>query len=328
LLVEKLIKHGDLGSARLWLRTLAARIPDAPAVLALEAQLSLAENNRSAAMAAVRKLMPGEEPPPELDGQLGMLGLLFENLGFDAAADRVLSRYAATGGEGMLARAGFLGRRQRGDEAFDLLESDWDRIPLESLLRQAVAICSALGGIATQPQIERVERWFARARREDPDSPTIALLRADFLGLTGRQDEAATTYRELLSQGRLPPLQAAIAANNLAYLLATPETAAEAERLVTAAIDELGPHPDVLDTQGLVLLAAGKRDEAVSNFKEAVLIPSATKYLHLAVALLEREETEEARAALAEARKIGLNPDQLGPGDRQRLAALEKALGS
>ncbi|MFM8890089.1 MAG: hypothetical protein ACKOTB_00445, partial [Planctomycetia bacterium] len=328
MLVEKLIKHGDLGSARLWLRTLAARIPDAPAVLALEAQLSLAETDRTAAMAAVRKLMPGADPPPELDGQLGMLGLLFENLGFDAAADRVLVRYAATGGDGMLARAGFLARRQRADEAFDLLESDWDRIPLESLLRQAVAICSALGGSATKPQLERVDRWFARARREDPDSPTLALLRADFLGLSGKQDEAATAYRELLAQGGLPPLQAAIAANNLAYLLATPETAAEAERLVSAAVEELGPHPHVLDTRGLVLLAAGKRDEAVSHFREAVLIPSATKYLHLAVALLEREEPEEARAALAEARKLGLNPDQLGAGDRKRLASLETALGS
>lgn len=328
LLVEKLIKHGDNGSARLWLKTLASRIPDAPAVLALEAQLCLAENDRSAAMAAVRRLMPGEEPPPALEGQLGTLGLLLENLGFEAAADRVLTRYAATGGEGMLARAGFLARRQRGDEAFDLLESDWDRIPLESLLRQAVAICSLLGTSATKPQFERVDRWFARARREDPDSPSLTLLRADFLSLTGQHDEAVASYRELLSQDRLPPLQAAIAANNLAFLLATPETAAEAERLVAAALEEIGPHPDVLDTRGVVLLAAGKQDEAVSDLKEAVLMPSATKYLHLAVALLSREETEAAREALAEARKLGLDARQLGAGDRRRLESLEKALGS
>ena len=328
MLVEKLIKHGDLSTARLWLKTLAARIPDAPAVLALEAQLCLAENNRPAALAAVRKLMPGEEPIPEMEGQLGTLGLLFESLGFDAAADRVLARYAAAGGEGVLARAAYLGRRQRGDEAFDLLESSWDRIPLENLLRQAVVICSSLGDTLTEAQLSRIDRWFAKASREDPDSSSLALLRGDFLGLIGNKQDAATIYRELLAKGELPPVQAGIAANNLAFLLAAPETAPEAERLVTAALAELGPHPDVLDTRGLVLLAAGKHDEALSDLKEAVLMPSATKYLHLAVALLSRHDTDAARTALAEARKLGLAPRQLGAEDRARLEWLETSLES
>jgi len=239
----------------------------------------------------------------------------------------VLTQFAAASSDGVIARAGFLGRAQRADEALDLLEAAWDRLPLESLLRQAVTVLGAEASGVTPQQAERLNRWFERASREDPDSPTLALVRADFIGTTGSEEQIASTYRALLERKDLSPQQTAVAANNLAFHLAKPATAAEAEKLVAVAVAELGPHPDVLDTRGVVLLAAGKGQEAIADLKEGLLVPTATKYLHLAAALASQDQFDAARQALAEAKKRGLVTRQLSAGDQQRLRAIEASLG-
>ena len=143
----------------------------------------------------------------------------------------------------------------------------------------------------------------------------------------GRDDEAITTYRGLLAREDLPPAQTAVVANNLAFLLARPETAAEAEQLIDRAILELGPSPDILDTRGVVLLAAGKTGAAVAALTEAVLEPSAPKYLHLACALAADRQIEAARKAYAQATQLGLEPLSLSADDRLRLAVLQSAIG-
>jgi cellulose synthase operon protein C len=326
LLVEKLLQHKELGSARIWLKTMAERLPDAPIVTALQARLSLAENDRAAAVDAARKLMPGDSPTPEIAGQLGSLAALLEELGLSAAADQVFTQFAALSSDGVIARAGFLGRAQRTDEALDLLETAWDTLPLESLLRTAVAVLASETSGATSLQSERLNRWFEKASRHDPDSPALAIVYADFVATTGTPEQIASTYRALLDRKDLSPQQSAVVANNLAFHLAKPDTAAESEKLVALAIAELGRHPDVLDTRGVVLLAAGKGEEAVADLKEAILVPTAIKYLHLASALASQEQLDAARQALAEAKKMGFVTRQLSVGDQQRLRALEAAL--
>ena len=326
MLIERLVEHRELGAARIWLKTLAERLPDAPAVAALQAKLALAQDDRNAAVAAVRRLMPGDAVTPELAGHLGPLSELLEELGFGPAADRVLTGFAASSGAGAIARAEFLARNDRGDEALDLLETSWDRIPLERLLGTAVSVLRSPDDGATPRQKETVSRWFAKARRQDPDSPGLALLYADFVDVTGGHEDVVTIYRELLDRGDIPPRQAAVVANNLAFALAEPETVEEAERLVEKAIDELGPHPDVLDTRGLVLLAAGKGAEAVADLEESVLLPSASKFLHLALALASQQQDDKARNALAKAKELGGTPWRLSQTDRKRLEKVEALL--
>ena len=327
LLIEKLVRHGDLDAARIWLKTLAGRLPDAPVVSALQARLALAENDRAGAMAAIRKLMPDESSSPGLAGQFGPLASLLEELGFQAAAETVFTQFAAASSDGVIARAGFLARAARADESLDLLEASWERIPLDNLLRTAIAVLASQGDGRTSQQSERVGRWFEKARRQDPDSSSLALLFADFVGMTGSREEVVKIYRAVLDRKDLSPQLAAVASNNLAFHLAEPETVAEAEKLVATALAELGPHPDVLDTRGVVLLAAGQGRRAIEDLQEAVLSPSPAKYIHLASALVSERQLDAARKALEEARKIGFQPEQLSPGDRKRLKAVESALG-
>ena len=327
LLIEKLIRHQELDSARIWLKTLADRLPDAPIVSVLQARLALADNDRPAAVAATRKLMPGDSPSPEVAARLGPLSAFLEELGFNAAADQTFSQFAAASADGVVARAGFLGRAQRADEALDLLEASWDKIPLENLLRTAVTVVGSPGGSVTPQQLQRIADWFAKARRLDPDSPRLAMLYADFVGMTGSPPDVVAIYREVLARTDLSAQQAAVAANNLAVHLAEPETAAEAEKLVATAMAEMGPHPDVLDTRGIVRLAQGKSRDSLEDLREAVLVPSATKYIHLASALVAEQQLDEARKAFAEAKKIGFTTRQLSAGDRRLVKDLETALG-
>jgi predicted Zn-dependent protease len=326
LLVEKLIQHGERDAARNWLKKLSEREPDSTAVLVLQTRLAQADNDRAAAAEAARRLMPDESPdtPPE---QVSATAALMEQLGFPKAADKLFERYAKATKAGVLARAGFLGRQHRIAEALDTIERDWDRLPLLPLMQTAVLAVRTQGANASADHIDRVAGWFVKAERQDPESAPLRLLHADLLSLAGRDDDAVAIYRDLLARKDLPSVQTAVIANNLAYLLAQPDTASEAEKLIDAALVELGPNADVLDTRGVVLLAAGKTDEAIATLQDAVLVPSAVRYLHLACALAAGQRMDDARKALSEAKTLGLDPQKLSHDDQRRLTTLETAFG-
>ncbi len=327
LLVEKLIEHGELSTARTWLTKLRTLAPDAPATLALDAKLAMAENDRPTAVAAARKLMPSGPVPLEQVAQLRDIARLMEDLGFPKAADKILNEYAGRSLDGIVARAEFLGRQKRVGEALDLLETAWNRLPLERVLQAALTVIRGKGDRPTPEMTSRLDQWFKKALREDPDSVVLSLLQAELREIQGRSDEVESLYRELLTRKDLAPTQTAIVANNLAFHLARPDTAEEAIKLIDSAIAELGPHPDLLDTRGVVRLASGDTRRGIADLEEASLSPSPVKLLHLALAQAEDKQTLAARRSLEQAKKRGLDPLLLSPADRARLERVEAAIG-
>ncbi|NCA10779.1 tetratricopeptide repeat protein [bacterium] len=326
LLIERLIDHGELSSARVWLGKLRATNHETPVALALEAKLALEEEDRPTAVAAAKKLMPAGDLPREQAGQLLPIAVLMEKLGFHKAADKLLADYAERLPEGALARAEFLGRRRRLDEALDLLETAWSQVPVARLLQSAVAVIRSSGGPPDAAVSTRLEQWFARARREDPGSVVIELLHSELLEVQGRSSEIEGAYRKILDRDDLSGPQMAIVANNLAFHLARPETADEAKQLIDKAIAEVGPHPDLLDTRGVVLLAAGDTNAALASLEEAALDPTPAKLLHLAAAQVATKDLTAARQTLERARRLGLLPDQLSAADKARYDAVEATL--
>ena len=326
MLVEKLIDHDELQNAQAWFRKLKDVAPSSPIATALEARLGVASADRDNAAKAARRLVPEGPVPPERAGQTILIAKLLENMGFHEDADEALAKVAGVSSEGLIARVEFLGRRKRAAESLDLLEGAWSKLPLEKVLAAGLGVARAQG--TADGAVARLDDWFAKALRVDPGSVTIPLLEADFRGLQGRDAEVETIYRGLLDRKDLEPFQKAIVANNLAFHLAKPATASEARKLIDSAIGTLGPHPDLLDTRGMVHLALGENREAVADFNQAVMQPSEVKYLHLAYARLKNGEEREAREALERARKKGLTADRLSADDRTRLGELEKVLGA
>lgn len=325
--VEKLIRHDDLELAASHLGTLAAREPSGIGVIVLETRLAVARDDRPAAAAAVRRLAaagPAAEKDPR---QLQLAAALMEEIGLDDEADAVLVQLADRGAAGIVARAGFLARHGRTAEALDLLQANRQRLGVASFLQAAVSVLRMADVAEAAEQAGRVDEWFAAARQTDRDGTALPLLQADLHAARGQSKEAAAIYRKVLAGGNLSPSQRAIVQNNLAMQLARPETAAEAKELIDEAIAEQGPHPSLLDTQGLVLLAGGAPGEAVKVMREAVLDRTPEKYLHLACALVAGRELEQARQILLESRKMGLDPRRLDADDRTRLETVEAALG-
>jgi predicted Zn-dependent protease len=327
LAVEKLVAHGDLAEAASHLAKLAERAPDSTAVAALEARLAVASKDRAAALAAARRLTEGKTADPDTPERQEMVAGLLEELGFDRAADEAFSKLAALSPAGLVARAQFLGRRQRGGEALDLLDEAQERLAPAARARAAVAVLRA-DGSATPELVARVDAAVTAARRADPDDFPLAMAEAEMRTFTGRRDDAVAIYRRALEDSTLSRDARVVAQNNLAMLLAQRDTAGEARRLIDAAIDAQGPHPSLLDTQGVVMLAEGSAEEAIGVLREALLDPSPEKHLHLACALAARKRFEAARGALADARKLGLDPRRLDADDRARLESLEKALAA
>jgi tetratricopeptide (TPR) repeat protein len=324
LLVEKLIAHDEIIAARTWLRPLQKQLPNSPATHALQARLALAVNDREAAVAAARQLLPAAEAEGVPRDQVVGLAKLLEDLGFAKAADRIISRLPEDSTDAIFVKVGFLGRQKRPDEALQLLEDHWTKLPLERVLQSAFDVVRHQED--PRSHAARLEAWLTKARREDPGSVMLAVMQAELREIEGRPEEVERIYRDVLARKDSQPQLQAIVANNLAFHLARPETAAEARRLVDSAIAELGPQPDLLDTRGLISLAAGDTKRALEDLREAALDPTAVKLLHLACAEFAAGDADAARRTLESARKKKLLPSRLSSSDRQRLEQLTEAL--
>ena len=98
--------------------------------------------------------MPAGDVPLEQIGQLRAVAQLMEELGFPKAADKVLTNYADRVPDGALVRAEFLGRQHRVEEALDLLETTWNRVPLARVLQSSLAVVRSQGGPPDAAAIE------------------------------------------------------------------------------------------------------------------------------------------------------------------------------
>jgi len=106
-------------------------------------------------------------------------------------------------------------------------------------------------------------------------------------------------------------------------------TAEEATKLIDAAVAELGPTTDLLDSRSLVRLARGQTRQALEDATDAVLLqPSPRNLLHLALIRAEIKDLEGAREAFSRAIEKGLKEERLSPDDRRRLKKVEGAIGA
>jgi Tfp pilus assembly protein PilF len=211
----------------------------------------------------------------------------------------------------------------------NLLEQTRKTIPTPALLQIAMAAMRQNITPPTPEQIQRVEQWFDRALREDPDSWVLQLELSDLRDFQRRFDDTEKLYRGLLNRTDLPSGQRAVVLNNLSFLLAMQgRNRDEAIQLIDDAVRLFGPQSDMLDTRGVVYLSKGDIQQALADLTDAVIAtePKPIQFVHLAMAQAKAKDESAARKSLERAKELKFNPDDLSPLEKSQYQSLLKQL--
>jgi tetratricopeptide (TPR) repeat protein len=214
------------------------------------------------------------------------------------------------------------------DEAFSMMDAAVKHSSAQTALVFGMQILRARKADAHDNHFATLGRWYQAALAADPGNPALEMLLGDIWEIRGQLDKAEQVYRKLLDKNDLSPLLRAGLANNLAFILsAQQKNTNEAIQLIEGAMDVYGPSSDLLDTRGMVYLAAGKPEAALADFKEAVLDPSSMKWVHLALAQRAAGDREAARNALKKAQDLDLKREDLYEVEWKRYEDLARELG-
>jgi cellulose synthase operon protein C len=202
---------------------------------------------------------------------------------------------------------------------------------LDDSMRIAVEVLRARRSEAPEKLDAAVERIIRAGLRDDPEAARRLVLEAEMLEVQEKFNESVAAYKKLLARDDVPTLVRATALNNLAFLLAltdkTPAGLELALNSVNEAIELIGPLSDVLDTRALVHLKQNEPTLAAEDMKLAVLMnPTASKYYHLAAALLGDGDVAGAQAAWKQAQAAGIGPDAVAKLEQQDLAGFSKQI--
>ena len=210
----------------------------------------------------------------------------------------------------------------------DALAGDWPAA--ERTLRQAAAIDPGaleanglLGGLyASQHRLPEAVAEFEKLAQRQPGSATVMTMVGSLLHKQNRTEQAQAWYERALA---VDP-QAAMAANNLAYLYA--ERGADLDVALGLAQTAKSRLPDdsaVNDTLGWVYHKRGIRELAITTLQESVKRdPSRALYhYHLGMAYAGIGDIQHARASLMQS--LALDPQFENADDvRRTLSAFQK----
>ena len=327
---EMLIRNGEYVDVENWLNRYD-RVGQEGVSLPIRVTLLARQNRPKDAAALLRRavgqLGPRPWPKNTLD-KIQMAAGLLQKLGLYADAEKYWRAYVEADRKGLVPLAKCVGLHRDLDEAFSLLEAAVQHTSPQEALVCGMQILRARKADAVDKHYEQLGRWYQAAKQASPGNLALEMTVGDVYEIRGQLDKAEGIYRKLLDRSDLDPVLRAGLANNLAFILsAQQKNTQEAVQLIEGAMDVYGPISDLLDTRGLVYLAAGKPDAALADFREAVLDPSAMKWVHLALAQNALGDNEGARNSLKKAQDLELKREDLYESEWARYERLARDLG-
>ena len=330
--IEMLLRQNSADSALPWLQKMeAAYSRTNPLLVAtVGAHVASVQGNEQLAVARMMKLVPNERPlPKDKVESLHMVAELLGQMEHYEQSEKLWREYIGYNPNKSLDLAQFLAKRGKVDEALQIADQRRKTDPPMLVLQVATAAAKQRIHPLNAEQIQRLEQWFQRAKRDDPESVPLQILWAEFLESQSKYDEVEKVYHDVLARNDVAAKDRAGVANNLAFALAVQgHQLDEAVKLSDSTIAYLGPVAEALDTRGLIFLAKGDTKQAIRDLTDAVTVldPQPVTYVHLALAQAAAKDAPSARASLAKAKEMKLNPDDLSPLDRKRYEALEAQL--
>lgn len=319
------------------LRQLLTIDPNSPSTIELMARASKGTAREKAARDLVRKLAPTDFTKLDEASYVRALRaaqLLTELNDLDNAEalyKKMAGRPGANPGQDGLMLAQFVGIHRDPAQGFEILNQLESQVDLMALIESGLKIIRAHRDEVGESYDQRVETWFARALREDPESIALHLKQGDFRDLQGRYEDAAKIYRQLLDNNGVQGQVRAAVLNNLAYLIAlgaTEETSQhESAQLINEAASILGPVSDILDTRAVVNINRKDYKSAVEDLEMAVIdAPTDGKYFHLAVAYLGLGESGKAQQAWEKGTKLGLSKESINRLEKEQFDRAQRQI--
>jgi tetratricopeptide (TPR) repeat protein len=324
---EALLNRGDAetGEAKLWLERLKGMAPEDLDAASVEARLLF----RSGDYARLIELLEKYGAEEDSRGWAAALADAFaSNLSLSGQAElaeklwglaeRYSAQLAVEVPAARTALVGLVAKRGLVERAIQMA-ADMELTPDELAAVGALALQS--GGLSKQ----QAQAWIDFAQPTyDTHRGSVALgvSMADMYAWVEDIDQAVAAYRRVLEA---EPSNFS-ACNNLAMVLALTGRDLElAMNLIGRLFERLGPVDYLLDTRGLVQLAARSLDDAEIDFRRALESSQrADKYFHLALVLDAMGRVPEARQAMELAVQGGLTRDGLHPLERPGFERISK----
>ena len=342
--IEMQLRRGSPGAAEEaanWMSSLQSSLQSSgvkmtPAIAFLAARVAAKQGRGPQAGAILARLLPSQRPLPNdawptlamLVGRAEFPGFLEQLEQYDQA-EKLLREDLGNESQSSVLRAAFLARCGRIDPALDLIEQIRPAVGLTGSLHLGMIALSQNIVPPKPEQIQRVEKWFDRALREDPESLAVQMELADLRSVQRRWDEVEKIYRGILKRNDLLDPQRAVVLNNLSFIIAMQgKDKDEAMRLITEAVNIYGPQSDMLDTRGIVYLSRGEIEQALADLNDAVIVtdPRPIKFVHLAMAQSAPAITP-VRKSLEKAKELKFNTDDLSPLEKTQFQSMLKLLG-
>jgi tetratricopeptide (TPR) repeat protein len=321
-LIEKLIERKDKARAESWLRRLEDVEGGDRAIPQLRIRLAASTGDKAELRNQLVKMTPDVRGSlrPEQIAVLHSVAILAKDAGDTEYALELIKQYsaraAAAGGNRLELTYynAMYGDLEAGmNELKTLFDQDVDQV-----LSTAIEVFRARRSENPEFLDAEVNRLVARALADDPEAARRMVLQAESLEIQQKFDEAVAAYRKLLARDDVPKFVRATAQNNLSFLLAMMnQDLDQALAGVNEAAQIIGPISDVLDTRGLVYLRRGEFPQAIEDFQAAVKVnATASKYFHLAEALLAAGDKDAALAAWKEAQARGISAEKVPEVER------------
>jgi len=202
---------------------------------------------------------------------------------------------------------------------------DWLKAPITDASPEQLALVGSsviASQLAAKEQLNQLDKATARLLESYPTSVDLRLLQADLQGRLGQSDAAIKNYRKVLEKNQ----NNIIALNNLAALLALSGVSpSEGLECIDRAIDVVGARATLLDTRGMVLIAAERYPEAIADLQQAIdSQATSVKFFHLALANYRLNSQVAALEAWQEAKKRGIARSNLHPLESESFLQLEE----